>query len=152
MPVAGPNASGFCERDANAGGVIGRASLDTGGGVGLIPLMAEMIRSDAAGLDLVEAAGELIAENARFNSWTFSNKSDFTSADLWNLAPLSRKLLSDSTLAWNDFLVTRGGARDVKYAELIELLRGHRSQLREVRSSGVVAFRDPGMPPDLLDW
>ncbi|MFI6231372.1 hypothetical protein ACIBCR_29150 [Micromonospora echinospora] len=118
---------------------------------GLLPVLAEMLGSASVGLDLVEAAGELAAENARFNAWVLTKKADLTSVDLWNLASLSGKILSDSNQIWTDFLSAEGSVKEAKYRELVELLHAQRTQLWEVRSSNVITFCDPGMPPELLD-
>ena len=117
----------------------------------LVAMLATMTTSTAVGLDLVEVVGELIAEDARFNKWVFSRKADSTAVELWNLAALASKHAEGCTFAWNAFLAASGESRHTKYRELVELLRGYRAHLQEIRQTGVVDFRDPDMPAELLE-
>jgi hypothetical protein len=119
---------------------------------GLLTTLLEVIGSAKAGPELVEAAGELVAENARFNMWVFARKPNSTSADLWNLAALSRSQAEAASIAWKRYQCAADESVNVRCSELIKLLQTQRDELRRNRESDVVSYRDPEMPRGLYDW
>ncbi|MEV0567473.1 hypothetical protein [Dactylosporangium sp. NPDC050588] len=119
---------------------------------GLVATLLEMIDSPKAGLDLVEAAAELVAEDARFNKWVFARKPNSSSVDLWNLAALARSQGAAALTAWHRYESATRELGDARCRELIELLRAQRDELRRTRESDVISYQDPEMPHELLDW
>ncbi|MDG4792896.1 hypothetical protein [Micromonospora sp. WMMD1082] len=120
-------------------------------GKGLFALLLGVIGSPKAGLELVEVAAELVAENARFNKWVFARKSRSSSIDLWNLAALARRHEEDLSAAWNGYQLAGDELRNQRFRELINLLNAQRDSLRECREYDSVAYQDPAMPRELLD-
>jgi hypothetical protein len=119
---------------------------------GLVILLLEVIGSPRAGLELVEAAGDLVAENARFNKWIIARKPNSTSVELWNLAALARNHEKALLIVWNRYQSATDEILDARCHELIELLRAQRDELRRSRESDAVFYQDPDMPRELLDW
>ncbi|MGN9912251.1 hypothetical protein ACTMTJ_32405 [Phytohabitans sp. LJ34] len=119
---------------------------------GLTALLSEIMASARVGLDLVEAAGELAAENARYNKWVHGRKPTSTSAELWNLAALARKHEEALSITWDRYQVAADEIRTERGHELIELLSAQQDELRRSRESDAVFHQDPDMPPELLDW
>jgi hypothetical protein len=111
-----------------------------------------MVTSASAGLDLLEAAGELIAEDARFNRWIHSRKSTFSAKELWNLAALARNAQSECANTWDGYISSATGAeRATRQQEVLELLASYKSRMQSTRQTGIVGFDDPDIPEELLD-
>lgn len=123
---------------------------------GLVYLMVRIIESPRSGLDLVELAGELIAETARFNVWVLGRKSRSTTAELWNMAALEDKCLADCSSAWDTYSTaadsTIAGDRPSSRAELRSTMRSATDQLRAARIDDSAEFDDPDMPEELRGW
>ncbi|MEU8216262.1 hypothetical protein AB0C47_10900 [Micromonospora taraxaci] len=121
-------------------------------GMDVVAPLLNMIGSPEAGLDLVEVAAELVAENARFNKWVFARKSRSSPVDLWNMAALVRGHERDLSAAWSGFQSASDDLRTRRYRELIELLKAQRDSLRDCRECDAIAYQDPAMPRELLDF
>jgi hypothetical protein len=123
--------------------------------MGLVHLMVTIIESPRAGLDLVEAAGELIAETARFNISALQRKPDATERELWNLATVEDRCMTECTSAWDSYC----GAADNDPAGRERLRWAVQSaiglateRLRAARTGDPAGFEDPDLPEELLGW
>ena len=109
--------------------------------------MIEILQSLAIGLRIVELAGELIAEHARFHAWVYARKPRSTEAELWNLAVWDDRCESECKEAWKRF----EAASDVPQVreELCSTLRSVAERFRAARANDGIDFDDPDMPEDI---
>lgn len=116
---------------------------------GLTELMAVIAQSPSAGLGVVELAGELMAENARFNQWAYDRKTRSTARDLWNISAILNSCASDCLSAWRVY--SRSGDKAASRDVMLEVLRSTTSRLRESRLNEAIEFDDPSMPEELRE-
>ena len=115
-------------------------------------LLNEVIGSPLADLDLIEAAAELVAEDARFNRWVLARKPESTTVELWNLAAQARSHAESLANSWSNYMSADPPMREAGRQGFIDLMRAQRSELQRDRESNTVRFQDPDMPSELLDW
>jgi hypothetical protein len=115
---------------------------------GLVQLMMRIIESPGSGLDLVELAGELVAETARFNVWVLGRKSRSTAHELWNIASLEDRCFDDCSSAWDRY-ATELGDKSSSRDQLRSTMRSVTDRLRAARTGDSVEFEDPEMPEEL---
>lgn len=114
---------------------------------GLAGVMVEIIGSPASGLYLVEAAGELIAENARYNMWAYERKPRSTAPDLWNMTAILKRCVEDCSSAWEGH--AKSADKSASLEELMGVLRHATERLRTVRVNDAIDFDDPDMPDEV---
>lgn len=127
------------------------ANSEPSEGETLAGLLATVVRSPSVGLHVVELAGELIAEHARFNKWAYERKSRSTAIELWNIAALADGCYSDCLSAWRNF-VTASADKQGKLDEFQAVVSVSLNKLRSAREDDSVDFDDPSMPQELREW
>jgi hypothetical protein len=113
----------------------------------MVDLMIDILRSLEIGLGTVELAGELIAEDARYNAWVYGRKPRSTEAELWNIVVWAHRLQKTCEDAWKRFASASDAPRVRE--DLQSTLRSVTERLRAARISDAVEFDDPDMPDDI---
>jgi len=113
-------------------------------------VLQDIIGSRLVGLGVLEAAGEMVAEDARFTMWVLARKPRSTSAELWNMAAFSDVQHKALAEAWDGYRFGGRDNRPVHAAELIEVLRAQKAELVRWRESDTIEYSDPAMPQEIL--
>ena len=117
----------------------------------LTALLIDMITSRQGTNRIVEAAGELIAENARYNMWYRGRKGRSTLRELWNAAALGRLLTRECEAAWQAFVELGRDERREGQERLVRVVNGAAERLRTVRTTDHVDYEDPDITDDLAE-
>lgn len=97
---------------------------------------------------IIEAAGELMAEDARMHSWMSTHVRDLSEVERWNVDALARVHLHACRDVWEQYRAMSREERTAGHARVLEVFNGVRAELRTIRETGRVDYRDPAMPPD----